>query len=241
LVIGHWDLVISGRPDREVPSHLRGTSSNLEVFQLMREPRFIYFDLGKVLLFFDHRVAARQMAAVAGITEELAWQTVFDGELENHYEAGKITSQDFHGHFCEVTKSQSDFELLLHAASNIFELNTAIVPLIVHLARARYRLGILSNTNEAHWRFVSDGRFRVIRDYFPVTALSFEIGVMKPDPRIYLSAAELAGVAPREIFYTDDREENVAGALAAGFDAVLFHDARQLADELRLRNLRWNY
>jgi HAD superfamily hydrolase (TIGR01509 family) len=207
----------------------------------MREPKFIYFDLGKVLLFFDHRVAARQMAAIAGITEQLAWQTVFESELENDYEAGKISSEDFHGHFCRVTQSQPDLELLLQAASDIFELNIAIVPLIVHLARARYPLGILSNTNEAHWRLVNDGRFRMIRDYFPVAALSFEIGVMKPDPRIYLSAAELAGVAPHEIFYTDDREENVAGALAAGYDAVLFQDARQLAADLRQRNLRWNY
>ena len=207
----------------------------------MREPKFIYFDLGNVLLFFDHHLAARQMAAIAGITEELAWQTVFEGALENDYEAGKISSQDFHGYFCRVTRSQPDFEPLLHAASNIFELNMAIVPLVVHLARARYPLGILSNTNEAHWRIVNDGRYTLIRDYFPIAALSFEIGVMKPDPRIYLSAAELAGVAPHEIFYTDDREENVAGAMAAGYDAVLFRDARQLASDLRQRNLRWNF
>jgi putative hydrolase of the HAD superfamily len=223
---------------RELGTRSYNLESNL---QPMREPKFIYFDLGNVLLFFDHHLAARQMAAIAGITEELAWQTVFVGDLENDYEAGKISTQDFHGHFCRVTESQPDVESLLHAASNIFELNIAMVPLIVHLARARYPLGILSNTNEAHWQLVYDGRYRVIRDYFPVTALSFEIGVMKPDPRIYLSAAELAGVAPQDIFYTDDREENVAGAIAAGYDAVLFRNARQLAEELRQRNLRWNF
>ena len=204
----------------------------------LREPKFIYFDLGNVLLYFDHHLAARQMAATAGISEELAWQTVFDGELENHYEAGQVSSQEFHHHFCQVTQSQPDYQALLHAASNIFELNIAIVPLVAHLNRARYRLGILSNTNEAHWRFINDGRYAIVRDFFPVAALSFEIGVMKPDPRIYLSAATLAGVAPHDIFYTDDREENVAGALAAGFDAVQFHDARQLGAELRRRNLQ---
>ena len=34
-------------------------------------PKFIYFDLGNVLLRFDHELACRQMAAVAGTTPEL--------------------------------------------------------------------------------------------------------------------------------------------------------------------------
>ena len=36
--------------------------------------RFLYFDLGNVLLTFDQRKAARQMADVAGITPEKVWE-----------------------------------------------------------------------------------------------------------------------------------------------------------------------
>jgi HAD superfamily hydrolase (TIGR01509 family) len=64
---------------------------------------------------------------------------------------------------------------------------------------------------------------------------------MKPQPGIYAAAASLAGVQPADIFYTDDRPENVAGACAAGFDAVPFENPRQLADELRRRHVQWNY
>ena len=39
----------------------------------------------------------------------------------------------------------------------------------------------------------------------------------------------------------DDRPENVEGALRAGFDAVHFQNARQLADELRARGVHWNF
>jgi HAD superfamily hydrolase (TIGR01509 family) len=208
---------------------------------LPSEPKFIYFDLGNVLLFFDHRLAARQMAAVAGIPDEQAWHAVFESGLHIDYETGRITSRQFHQHFCAATRSQPDCESLLFAASAIFQLNVAIVPLVVHLRRAGYRLGILSNTNEAHWQFVSTGRYTLIRDFFPVAALSYEIGAMKPEGRFYAAAASLASAPPAEIFFTDDRPDNVAGALAAGFDAVLFEHPRQLADELRKRNVRWNY
>jgi putative hydrolase of the HAD superfamily len=206
-----------------------------------REPRFIYFDLGNVLLRFSHRLAARQMAAVAGVTEEMAWNAVFESGLSDQFEMGHIASRDFYEHFCRATSSQPDFQLLLHAVSDIFELNTAIVPLVVHLHSARRRLGILSNTNEAHWQFVSQGRYAIIRDFFPIKALSFQLNFMKPQREIFEAAAAMAGVDPAEIFFTDDRTENVAGACAAGFDAVLYEDPRQLADELRRRHVRWNY
>jgi FMN phosphatase YigB (HAD superfamily) len=207
----------------------------------MREPRFIYFDLGNVLLFFDHHIAARKMAALAGIPEELAWKIVFEGDLELSYEAGQINSREFYEEFCRATKTRPDFDALLHASSEIFEVNPRIVPIVAHLHAAQYPLGILSNTSEAHWHYLSRGRYAVIEYFFAIHALSFEIGAMKPDPRIYMEAARLAGVPPEEIFFMDDRPENVAGALTAGFDAVLFENARQLASELRARGVRWNY
>jgi putative hydrolase of the HAD superfamily len=206
-----------------------------------REPGFIYFDLGNVLLKFSHRLAARQMADVAGVTEEMAWNAVFESGLSDRYELGHITSRDFFEHFCRATSSRPDFQQLLHAVSDIFELNTAIVPLVTHLHSAHRRLGILSNTNEAHWQFVSQGRYAIIRDFFPVKALSFQLKSMKPQPEIYTAAAALAGFDPQEIFFMDDRTENVAGARAVGFDAVLYENPRQLADELRRRHVRWNY
>ena len=54
-------------------------------------------------------------------------------------------------------------------------------------------------------------------------------------------AAKMAGVAPKEVFYTDDIQANVDGALAAGFDAVLFTTAADYVRELRRRGIRFNY
>ena len=206
-----------------------------------RPPSFIYFDLGNVILNFSHHRAARQIAAVAGISEQAAWDAVFDSGLESEYEHGNLTTRQFYEAFRERTHTWPDYDQLVHAASDIFELNVPIVPVITRLRAAGHRLGILSNTNAAHWHFVSEGRYSVVRDLFDVYALSFEMRAMKPEPQAYERAAEIAGTRPDEIFYTDDHAENVAAATRAGFDAVLFTSALELAEQLRSRGVQFAY
>jgi FMN phosphatase YigB (HAD superfamily) len=50
----------------------------------------------------------------------------------------------------------------------------------------------------------------------------------------------MAQVAPAEIFFTDDRAENVAGALAAGWQAVQFQSVQALSEDLRSRGVQFN-
>ena len=127
------------------------------------------------------------------------------------------------------------------ANSQIFELNVPIVPIVGHLKAAGYPMGILSNTCEAHWEHVSDGRFCVISRFFPTLVLSYQLRISKPDPDIYRAAVQCAGVAPGRIFFVDDRRENVEGACRAGLDAVLYRGPQALAAELRGRGVRFNY
>ena len=75
----------------------------------MSPPRFLYFDLGNVLLFFDHRLACRQMGALAGVAEETVWQIVFESDLEMRYEAGDIDDREFYEIFCRETGTRPDF------------------------------------------------------------------------------------------------------------------------------------
>ena len=101
------------------------------------------------------------------------------------------------------------------------------------------RLGILSNTTASHWRYCTS-RYGVL-SLFHVYAMSFNLQAMKPEPKIYAGAARLAGAEPGQIFFTDDRPEHVAGARAAGWDAVLFESAVQINEELRQRGVVFNY
>jgi glucose-1-phosphatase len=199
--------------------------------------RFLYFDLGNVLLHFDHHQAARQMAEVAGITAERAWEIVFAGGLEVQYEGGAIDCRAFYEEFCRLSNSRPDFAQLKQAAAAIFQPNHDVIELVHELHAAGHRLGVLSNTCAAHWEYCTDGRYAFLNECFEVYALSYELKCMKPEPEIYHRAADLAGVPPAEIFFVDDREENVVGARDVGFEAVLYEKPEGLRKALVEREL----
>jgi FMN phosphatase YigB (HAD superfamily) len=198
---------------------------------------FLYFDLGNVLLHFDHHQAARQMAEVAGLDARQVWEIVFAGGLEAQYEEGALDSQQFYDEFCRQSHTRADFARLLAAGAAIFSPNFGVIALVRELHAAGHRLGVLSNTCAAHWEYCTDGRYPFLNECFEAYALSYELQSMKPAPRIYEQAAELAGVLPAEIFFVDDREENVAAARAVGFDAVLYESVEGLQNALAQRRL----
>jgi HAD superfamily hydrolase (TIGR01509 family) len=203
-------------------------------------PKFLYFDLGKVLVDFSVQQMCRQMSAASGAAPEQVWQALFNDQLQKQYELGRISGQEFYETFCQKTGTRPDYHALETAASDIFVLNLAVVPLVAHLRQAGYPLGILSNTCRSHWEHCRR-RFRILAEDFDVCALSFEIGACKPEPAIFEAAAAAAGAAADEIFFVDDFAENVAGARAAGLDAVPYTTAAELAADLRKRGVRFNY
>ena len=204
-------------------------------------PRFLYFDLGNVLLNFDHRLACRQMGEVAGLPEQRVWDIVFAGDLELRYEAGEIDDREFYDIFCRQADARPDYEALLLAGSAIFTPNLSIFPVVAALDSAGYSLGILSNTCPGHWAYCSGDRYTLISRAFDVYALSYQLGACKPAAKIFAGAAELAGVPPQDIFFVDDIAGHVAGAQAAGFDAVQYTTTAALVAELRRRGLAFNY
>ena len=203
--------------------------------------KFLYFDLGNVLLLFDQHKACRQMAEVAGVSEETVRNVIFETDLSRRYELGNVTSRDFYEEFCEKTGTRADYDALCLAGSAMFDVNVTARAVLAGVVAAGFRLGLLSNTNEMHWNYFTDGRYGMIPDAFEVCVLSFQVHAMKPDPAIYEKAAEMAGVEPKEIFYVDDIAGHVEAARAVGFDAVQYTTTPKLVDDLRERGVRFNY
>lgn len=195
---------------------------------------FVYFDLGNVLLAFDHGIANREIAKLVGASEVAVNQAIFESGLQDRYECGQLACDEFHER-CVTQIGECDRDAFLHALSNIFSRIDAVWSLVERLRAANVRIGILSNTCLAHWCFVTE-HFQVPRP-FEVLALSYEIGVMKPGAEIYHRAAQLASVPAEAIFFADDRLDNVHAAREAGFDAVQFLDAAQLESQLVERGL----
>jgi FMN phosphatase YigB (HAD superfamily) len=210
-------------------------------------PKVLYFDLGKVLVEFSHEIMCRQMSEVAGVTTEAVHAALF-GDAENlaalvRYETGHLSTDQFFDHFCEVTGTSPDRKRLSVAVCDIFHPIEPMFALVRRLADAGNRLAILSNTNPLQWDYLRDDRHPLLAVGSPLSPfgwaiVSYEAGSMKPARRIYEIAVERAGVPPGDVLFTDDRQENVAGAKACGIDAVQFDGADSLIAELRRRNVR---
>jgi len=202
------------------------------------EIKFIFFDMGKVLLEFDHQRLIDQVATLAKISSKEMEQILFHPphDLENRFERGELNPIQFHKSLCEVADCEVEIGDLMHAVADIFWLNTPIVHVLAQLRGINFPMAILSNTCQAHWDFAKI-RFAAIGQLFDDRVLSYEEKSMKPDAKIYQSAIKLAKQAiecdTNEIFFVDDKQENVDAARAAGMQAELFVSVRCLSDQLR--------
>lgn len=68
--------------------------------------------------------------------------------------------------------------------------------------------------------------------YFDDIIISGEIGINKPDERIFKAASERVGTPLEQMLFIDDLAPNVAGARAAGMQALQFTDPAALARDL---------
>ncbi len=208
----------------------------------MAGPAFLYFDLGKVLLSFCHDRRRQQMAAAAGVTPEVIKEVLFLADREPsvlwRFERGDLDDAAVYEHFCRVAGVRPDASALWEAGCDIFGVIEESAALVERLAAAGNRLGILSNTNPRDWAFVTRGQFPFLTEHFEHAVLSFEVGSMKPEPEIFAAAVKRAGVPAEQVFFVDDMPENVAGARAAGLDAVQFTSAGELERDLRQRGVR---
>ena len=207
----------------------------------MSRQRFLFFDLGNVLVNFDHDQMCRQLAELGGVPFEVVKQWLLgEGDVLRQIEVGELNQEDWYQQFLATTKSRASLQDFLHAASAMFSLNVEMIPVVTQLVAVRQPIGILSNTCQPHWDYVSDSRYGMIPGLFDVVVLSHEVHSVKPDRAIYDTAAKMAGYDPGDILFVDDRPEHVAGAQAAGFDAFPFTNARRFVADLRARGFHFN-
>jgi putative hydrolase of the HAD superfamily len=81
-------------------------------------------------------------------------------------------------------------------------------------------VGLVSNFDHPPHvrRILSDSG---LENCFDSVIISGEVGVKKPDPAIFSFGLEQTGLAPKDVVYVGDTQEDVAGAIAAGIRPIL--------------------
>ena len=192
-------------------------------------PQFVYFDLGNVLCFFDHQKSVENMVAITGADATTIRDIVYVADLEHRYESGLVTGQEFVEEIAnKLGLVGLDCDRMLYAASDMFQPNHDILPVLDRIREMKIPMGILSNTCDAHWLWIVQQKYPQLDYPFAPIVLSYEERVMKPNPDIYRLSTEKVKFAPNDIFFTDDRIDNIAAAKAFGWNTHLFTDAALL-------------
>lgn len=192
--------------------------------------RAILFDLGNTLLPFNHLRASRALARFACKMPEALYQSFFDSVIQQEHDEGRLSGREFYERVRTLYDLSCTYEQFVPIWNDIFWENAEMAALVSRL-KASYRLIGISNTNQLHFEDAR-ARFQIVRDV-ETWVLSYEVGARKPDAAIYQKAIEVAGVAPQEIVYVDDRLDLIEAGRALGLRAHPFINAQRLAAQLK--------
>lgn len=176
----------------------------------------LLFDLGGVLVEYTGvREVARLLSA--GTSEPEILDRLSRCPLTEAFGCGQLSRQEFGERFVRDWGIDLAPERFLEAFRSWSKcLFPGAVELLASL-RSRFRLAALSNSNELHWE--RNSRDLGVTDLFEVAISSHQVGLRKPDPRIYLAALDRLGVSPDGVVFFDDVPENVAAAEGLGIRA----------------------
>jgi len=200
----------------------------------------LLFDLGNVLLFFDHGKALRALAAhLNPLTAMYIWarKNEFLKELRSEadlLESGRMDLEQFYTRLKGKIGLTIEFPRFQAIWNDIFTPNEPVIALAQALA-TRYPCYILSNTNASHLEYVraTYPQLSFARGY----AASHELGVMKPAREFFVKALQQLGLQPADAVFIDDLAENVSGAREAGLDSFQYQTPEQLQQELAARGI----
>ena len=175
----------------------------------------VLFDLGGVLLEVGGVAPMRELSGIE--TDEELWARWLGCRWVQQLEAGRCTPDEFAAGVVDdwaLAVTPADFLTTFGAWVNQpFPGASELVSETSGVAR----IGCLSNTNAFQW----DAHFGdlALIDAFEFRFLSFELGLVKPDPAIFEAVAAGVPAPPERVLFLDDNAINVDAASAFGFAA----------------------
>lgn len=192
--------------------------------------RAVIFDFGGVLIRTEDYGPREALARRYGVSREYLEYLVLTGPEGIRAQLGEIHPRDLWRYVArELGIPHPDPDALERQFWGGDRFNTEIIEFARSL-RGRYKVALLSNA----WITLRDFlKTTPVADLFDVQVISAEVGLMKPDPRIYARVLGELGVLPHEAVFIDDMPENVEGARRVGLHALRFTDNPTLFRDLK--------
>jgi putative hydrolase of the HAD superfamily len=148
-------------------------------------------------------------------------------ELNRAYDAALISKETFLQQVQEVTGRSSE------AINQLLDVevhkNTELLNYIRKL-KPTYKIGLLSNVGTSWIRdtFLTDSELTLFDDMI----FSFEVGITKPDPRIFDLTAQRLDARAEECVLVDDIDRYCAAARGIGMQTIVYNNFAQMRTAL---------
>ncbi|MFH0860092.1 MAG: HAD family phosphatase [Candidatus Altiarchaeota archaeon] len=189
----------------------------------------LIFDLGGVLFSNGTGAAVKLISEGYSIDEDKV-SSVLRGELGNSYRRGELNFDEFWEKAKSAWNCDADPDELARIWDGCFVINDSVSDIIGRLNREGYELLYLSNNRVGTVSFL-EGRYDFLR-MFKDGVFSFDVGFIKPDPRIYRALLEKTSSRPEECVFIDDKAENLKPAEKLGMRTIHFGEDTDITDEL---------
>jgi HAD superfamily hydrolase (TIGR01509 family) len=193
----------------------------------------ILFDLGNVLVQIDYAAFLRTLGFDHQMTKSELFHLLEDEARE--FETGKSSAMEFLGVINARLGKSYTFDQFRKAWTAILPSPVLGSPELLERLARKYRLMMLSNTNELHFQHTIE--MLPVLQRFEKFFLSYKIGVLKPDRAIYEYVLTHVDVPAQRILFIDDLEQNVMAAESVGIKGIVFRGIEHLLPELERRRI----
>lgn len=194
--------------------------------------KYVCFDLDGVLFaptcFKYFKAKVSELTKKPEIIDE-----VFHGDKMDDFKRGIISELVFWAY--------ADTELGLNLGingyygllKNCYVLQPEILAFVQELKSKGKRISICTNNFPTRIRAAHDATGFL--DLIDTAILSYEVGSLKPDKLIYQALIDRSGCEPSEIFYSDDNEDKLKGAIDLGIQCVATTSISSLIEQIKDR------
>jgi putative hydrolase of the HAD superfamily len=199
--------------------------------------KLFVFDLGNVILPFEHRQIAVKLHEKSVDKKACTPQDLFDAMFDfengmvNPYEEGLMSSVEFFSELKHRFQLEMNLEDFKDIWNPIFRDDPEVNRAILYLREKGYPLFLLSNTNELHFSYIIE-KYPIVH-VLDEWLLSFEVGAKKPKRRMFDAIFEKIDIRPSEVLYIDDIAHYVEAAQQLGINGIVFKHADQLWEFIR--------
>ncbi len=152
-------------------------------------------------------------------------------ELALPLDTGKETEEEFYVRFMKHMHISCSLQEILRHRYAVSKQISGMFKVVKHLSK-NYSLFMVNNEYREFMDFLVE-KYLLYDKYFKKRVTSFEVGIRKPDVKIFRIFLKKFSLKSFECVFIDDREDNVAAAKHVGMKAIHFTGKKQLLAELK--------